>query len=265
MMDVGVSTVLVLDKSFENRNQMLNFNQSMSDSDSDKGKNSLNVIRKREAVDWAEDVQYKARERRSEPPSSPEVDRASVLKLPFQRLVRETTQDFKTDLRCASAAIAALREPSEAAEWVYSKVLIGVPPMLRESPSCPKTSSWLAGYGGRESLSEGSFCYTRTLLRLNEATQENYVTNYVSLPLFIPPVECVCTHPPLSPCDLASSSCLHVVSPPAQLGSPQLPAVYKESGSWGQRVFLLYDGEVQTIQLEMHCWDRPEDMKFTLR
>ncbi|XP_060473346.1 histone H3.3A-like [Panthera onca] len=34
--------------------------------------------------------------------------------LPFQRLVREIAQDFKTDLRFQSAAIGALQEASEA-------------------------------------------------------------------------------------------------------------------------------------------------------
>uniref|UniRef100_A0A2K5C6J2 Uncharacterized protein n=1 Tax=Aotus nancymaae TaxID=37293 RepID=A0A2K5C6J2_AOTNA len=34
--------------------------------------------------------------------------------------------------------------------WVCSKILTCVPSMLRESPSCPKTSSCLAGYGERE-------------------------------------------------------------------------------------------------------------------
>jgi len=35
-------------------------------------------------------------------------------KLPFQRLVREIAQDFKTDLRFQSSAIMALQEASEA-------------------------------------------------------------------------------------------------------------------------------------------------------
>ncbi|KAG5627404.1 hypothetical protein H5410_012622 [Solanum commersonii] len=35
-------------------------------------------------------------------------------KLPFQRLVREITQDFKTDLRFQSSAVAALQEAAEA-------------------------------------------------------------------------------------------------------------------------------------------------------
>nr|KAF6415827.1 hypothetical protein HJG59_006120 [Molossus molossus] len=107
-----------------------------------------------------------------------------IRKLPFQRLVREIAQDFKTDLRFQSAAIGALQvrrqkgrgvrvEGFEAAFfslrrefnsvalvlnrrlakrtwWVYLKILICVPSTLRESPSCPKTSSWLAGYGERE-------------------------------------------------------------------------------------------------------------------
>ncbi|XP_063120512.1 histone H3.3A-like [Rattus norvegicus] len=37
-----------------------------------------------------------------------------IRKLPFQRLVREMAQDFKTDLRFQSAAIGALQEASEA-------------------------------------------------------------------------------------------------------------------------------------------------------
>eukprot|EP01105_Mastigella_eilhardi_P000539 TRINITY_DN1061_c0_g2_i1.p1 TRINITY_DN1061_c0_g2~~TRINITY_DN1061_c0_g2_i1.p1 ORF type:complete len:135 (-),score=37.85 TRINITY_DN1061_c0_g2_i1:60-464(-) len=37
-----------------------------------------------------------------------------IRKLPFQRLVREIAQDFKTDLRFQSAAIAALQEAAEA-------------------------------------------------------------------------------------------------------------------------------------------------------
>ena len=37
-----------------------------------------------------------------------------IRKLPFQRLVREVAQDFKTDLRFQSTAILALQEASEA-------------------------------------------------------------------------------------------------------------------------------------------------------
>ena len=37
-----------------------------------------------------------------------------IRKLPFQRLVREIAQDFKTDLRFQSSAIVALQEASEA-------------------------------------------------------------------------------------------------------------------------------------------------------
>merc|ERR1712238_276226 len=37
-----------------------------------------------------------------------------IRKLPFQRLVRDIAQDFKTDLRFQSAAIGALQEASEA-------------------------------------------------------------------------------------------------------------------------------------------------------
>ena len=37
-----------------------------------------------------------------------------IRKLPFQRLVREITQDYKTDLRFQSAAILCLQEAAEA-------------------------------------------------------------------------------------------------------------------------------------------------------
>merc|ERR1711956_122897 len=37
-----------------------------------------------------------------------------IRKLPFQRLVREIAQDFKTDLRVQSSAVMALQEASEA-------------------------------------------------------------------------------------------------------------------------------------------------------
>ena len=37
-----------------------------------------------------------------------------IRKLPFNRLVREITQDFKTDLRFQAQAIAALQEAAEA-------------------------------------------------------------------------------------------------------------------------------------------------------
>ena len=37
-----------------------------------------------------------------------------IQKLPFQRLVREVTQDFKRDLRFQSSAIMALQEAAEA-------------------------------------------------------------------------------------------------------------------------------------------------------
>jgi len=37
-----------------------------------------------------------------------------IRKLPFQRLVREIAQDYKTDLRFQSAAVAALQEASES-------------------------------------------------------------------------------------------------------------------------------------------------------
>ena len=37
-----------------------------------------------------------------------------IRKLPFQRLVREVTQDYKADMRFQSTALVALQEASEA-------------------------------------------------------------------------------------------------------------------------------------------------------
>lgn len=49
-----------------------------------------------------------------------------------------------------SVALVLNRRLVKRTWWVYLKILICVPSTLRESPSCPKISSWLAGYGGRE-------------------------------------------------------------------------------------------------------------------
>ena len=46
-----------------------------------------------------------------------------IWKLPFQRLVREIAQDFKTDLRFQSAAILCLQEAAEAyLVWLFDDV-----------------------------------------------------------------------------------------------------------------------------------------------
>ena len=70
-----------------------------------------------------------------------------IRKLPFSRLVREITQDFKTDLRFQAQAMMALQEAAEA-------YLIGLfddtncaPYMQNVSPLCPRTSSWRGGSG----------------------------------------------------------------------------------------------------------------------
>ncbi|KAL1764487.1 histone H3-like, partial [Sigmodon hispidus] len=65
-----------------------------------------------------------------------------IPKLPLQRLVREIAQDFKTGLRFQSAAIGALWEARKAdLEGLSEDTNV----CAIESPSCPKTSSWLAG------------------------------------------------------------------------------------------------------------------------
>merc|ERR1739838_1072963 len=64
-----------------------------------------------------------------------------IRKLPFQRLVREIAQDFKTDLRFQSAAIGALQEASEAYLLDFSKILTCVRFTLSASQSCLKISN----------------------------------------------------------------------------------------------------------------------------
>ncbi|KAL8429100.1 hypothetical protein Efla_003153 [Eimeria flavescens] len=56
-----------------------------------------------------------------------------IRKLPFQRLVREIAQDFKTDLRFQSQAILALQEAAEA----YLVVFRGEVLLQDERRSCP--------------------------------------------------------------------------------------------------------------------------------
>ena len=60
-------------------------------------------------------------------PQVPEVHRAPIRKLPFQRLVREIAQDFKTDLRFQSSAILALQEASEAYPSASSRTPTSAP------------------------------------------------------------------------------------------------------------------------------------------
>ncbi|XP_009991261.1 PREDICTED: histone H3-like, partial [Tauraco erythrolophus] len=68
-----------------------------------------------------------------------------IRKLPFQRLVREIAQDFKTDLRFQSAAIGALQVSLAASPEVLGEAGVpgGGPPVSRQGlvlqvPPSPK-------------------------------------------------------------------------------------------------------------------------------
>ena len=61
-----------------------------------------------------------------------------IRKLPFQRLVREIAQDFKTDLRFQSSAVMALQEASEAYLVGLLKILTCVQSMQRELQLCQR-------------------------------------------------------------------------------------------------------------------------------
>jgi len=77
-----------------------------------------------------------------------------IRKLPFQRLVREIAQDFKTDLRFQSSAIGALQEAVEAylvslfegipiTDMANQKIPISVLSMASVLQSCPRICNWL--------------------------------------------------------------------------------------------------------------------------
>lgn len=65
-----------------------------------------------------------------------------IRKLPFQRLVREIAQDFKTDLRFQSSAVMALQEACEAGVASLTRV-------TEQGPSAGMawTGSWQRGDG----------------------------------------------------------------------------------------------------------------------
>ncbi|KAJ8897100.1 hypothetical protein PR048_002446 [Dryococelus australis] len=71
-----------------------------------------------------------------------------IRKLPFQRLVREIAQDFKTDLRFQSSAVMALQEAVKPTWWGCLRTPTCVLSTPKESPSCPRTSSWPGAYVG---------------------------------------------------------------------------------------------------------------------
>jgi histone H3 len=63
-----------------------------------------------------------------------------IRKLPFQRLVREIAQDFKTDLRFQSSAVVALQEASEVrrhASFSLAPAALLVPQPAHQSPPTP--------------------------------------------------------------------------------------------------------------------------------
>eukprot|EP00073_Rattus_norvegicus_P053824 XP_017456208.1 PREDICTED: uncharacterized protein LOC102548682 isoform X2 [Rattus norvegicus] len=79
-----------------------------------------------------------------------------IRKLPFQRLVREIAQDFKTDLRFQSSAVMALQEASEA-------YLVG---LFEDTNLCVLTTMSGRGKGGK-GLGKGGAKRHRKVLRDN--------------------------------------------------------------------------------------------------
>jgi len=61
-----------------------------------------------------------------------------IRKLPFQRLVREIAQDFKTDLRFQSSAVLALQEAAEAYLVGLFEACLGFPSL--QHIICPSSN-----------------------------------------------------------------------------------------------------------------------------
>ncbi|XP_063787650.1 uncharacterized protein LOC134936511 [Pseudophryne corroboree] len=81
-----------------------------------------------------------------------------IRKLPFQRLVREIAQDFKTDLRFQSSAVMALQEASEA-------YLVG---LFEDTNLCAIHAKRMSGRGkGGKGLGKGGAKRHRKVLRDN--------------------------------------------------------------------------------------------------
>ncbi|KMT01946.1 hypothetical protein BVRB_9g209670 [Beta vulgaris subsp. vulgaris] len=73
-----------------------------------------------------------------------------IRKLPFQRLVREIAQDFKTALRFQSSAVAALQEAAKAYLVGLLRILICALFMLRELQLCLKIFNLIGEYEDNE-------------------------------------------------------------------------------------------------------------------
>ncbi len=67
-----------------------------------------------------------------------------IRKLPFQRLVREIAQDFKTTCASRAPLLWPCRSPARLIWSVCLRTPICALSTPSESPSCPKTSSWPA-------------------------------------------------------------------------------------------------------------------------
>merc|ERR1712008_444878 len=66
-----------------------------------------------------------------------------IRKLPFQRLVREIAQDFKTDLRFQSQPSEPSRRPARLTWLVSSRTPTCAPSTPSVRPSCQRISNWL--------------------------------------------------------------------------------------------------------------------------
>ena len=92
-----------------------------------------------------------------------------IRKLPFQRLVREIAQDYKTDLRFQSAAILCLQEAAEAGCLTTPTC---VPSTPGELPSCQRTSFWQGESGESTCKSPTTKTHISVLFRTTPILQK---------------------------------------------------------------------------------------------
>ena len=74
-----------------------------------------------------------------------------IRKLPFQRLVREIAQDFKTDLRFQSSAVMALQEASEAS-WRAATAVDWNRKSVLKSWAISRTRRWKGSFRIKSSV-----------------------------------------------------------------------------------------------------------------
>ena len=110
-----------------------------------------------------------------------------IRKMPFQSWWGRSPRISKPTWGSRVPPSARCRRLVKCIWWVCMKILICVPSTLRESPSCPKTFNWLAGYGERElKWRQFLWCFV-----VNSVKYFGLICDFFCKKLFI--ICCICT------------------------------------------------------------------------